>query len=606
MVIVLLQWTARFGLPIVDPDWTAYAVMAGLVGWVALIVWWLFFSRGPRAERYGAFAVMIGAMAATWPLLDVSMATGANGAIFFLLALPGVSLAFVLWAIASRRLSIGMRRATIVGAMIVASGVWTLVRTGGFNGSFDNDLAWRWTPTPEERLLAADKEPIELPAPNAPTPPVPGGDSARAEASAPDTAPVTPAAPAAPAAGEAPPPVAALTVAPTRLAAPVLEWPGFRGADRNGVIRGVRINTNWSQTPPTELWRRPIGPGWSSFAVHGDLLYTQEQRGDDEIVAAYRVSTGAPVWRHRDAARFYESNGGPGPRATPTYSDGRVYTFGATGILNALDAATGRVVWSRNVSTDSKTVVPDWGFAASPILVDDLVIVAAAGKLVAYDVAAGTPRWYGPDGGPGYSSPHLLTIRGVPQILLLSGGGVTSVAPADGKTLWEMTVTTSAMSAPIVQPGATAEGDVLISDGTASGMHRVAVAQGPDGWTAEPRWKSTGLKPLFNDFVVHKGYAFGFDGSILACIDLADGTRKWKGGRYGSGQLVLLETQDLLLVVSEEGELVLVAATPDKHTEIARAPAIEGKTWNHPVLVGDVLLVRNGEAMAAFRLARER
>jgi len=380
------------------------------------------------------------------------------------------------------------------------------------------------------------------------------------------------------------------------------DWPGFRGPRRDGIIPGMRIKTDWSASPPVELWRRPIGPGWSSFAVHGDLLYTQEQRGDDEVVACYKVTTGEPVWRHSDAARFWESNGGAGPRATPTLSNGRVYTFGATGILNALDAANGAVVWSRNAASDTDTKVPIWGFSSSPLVVDDVVIVAASGTLAAYDLATGHPRWVGPHRGGSYSSPQLVTIDGVAQILLLSAPGATSISPADGALLWEHSWDGGA----IVQPALTADGDVLINaiGGTGGiGTRRIAVAQGLGGWTVKERWTSNGLKPYFNDFVVHKGHAFGFDGSILACIDLQDGKRKWKGGRYGNGQLVLLPDQDLLLVLSEEGELALVGVTPDQFTELARFPAIEGKTWNHPVLAGDVLLVRNGQEMVAFRLA---
>jgi outer membrane protein assembly factor BamB len=379
------------------------------------------------------------------------------------------------------------------------------------------------------------------------------------------------------------------------------DWPGLRGRDRDGIVRGVRIETDWSKSPPVVLWRRPIGPGVSSFAVRGDLLYTQEQRGEEELVACHSVTTGEPVWRHRDATRFWDAHVGAGPRATPTLSGGRVYTLGATGILNALDAADGRVVWSRNAASDTDAKLPTFGFVSSPLVVDDVVIVHA-GALVAYDLATGERRWVGPRGGS-YGSPHLLTIGGVPQVLLMSHAGATSLAPADGRLLWEHPWP----GIGILQPALTAEGDLLISmiaDTAAPiGTRRISVARGPGGWTVEERWTSTGLKPSFSAFVVHEGHAYGFDGRLLACIDVADGERKWKGGRYGSGQLLLLPDQDLLLVVSEDGELALVGAAPDRFTELARFPAIEGKTWNQPALVGDVLLVRNGQEMAAFRLS---
>jgi hypothetical protein len=284
------------------------------------------------------------------------------------------------------------------------------------------------------------------------------------------------------------------------------------------------------------------------------------------------------VWAHRDPTRFWESNGGPGPRATPTLANGRVYTFGATGVLNALNAGDGAVVWSRNAASDTGMKTPQWGFASSPLVVDDAVIVATAGQLAAYDRATGTRRWVGPAHGVSYSSPQLSTIDGVRQVLLLSEAGLTSVALADGALLWEHPWP----GYPIVQPALTAEGDILISVTDSSGTRRLAVAYSPAGWTVAERWTSNGLKPNFNDFVVHHGHAFGFDGTILACIDLTDGKRKWKGGRYGSGQLVLLPDQDVLLVLSEEGELALVAAAPRPVHRDRAVPGDRGQDLEPP------------------------
>ncbi|MCJ7579984.1 MAG: PQQ-like beta-propeller repeat protein [Candidatus Aminicenantes bacterium] len=551
IVILILQWLVRFGIPIVIPGAITIGVFGGLLGGLLIVVWWAFFSRAPQAERWGAIILMIAALFATRPLLHKSIVTAGMGVLFFVYAIPVLSLAFVVWAVASRHFSIRPRRLAMVVTILLACGIWTLVRTGGINNAAESDLAWRWSETPEERLLAQIED--------KPT---------------------------------------ALLMVPAETETGY-DWPGFRGPDRDGIIRGVRIKTDWSESPPVELWRRPIGPGWSSFAVRGTLLYTQEQRGDDEVVSCYNMTTGDPVWMHSDATRFWESNGGAGPRGTPTLSDGRLYTFGATGILNVLDAGDGSIVWSRNAAADTDTKVPIWGFSSSPLVVNDIVIVAVAGSLIAYDITTENPRWSLPAGGDCYSSPHLLHINGITQILLLNEAGAICVSPSDGTLLWEHPWP----GHPIVQPTQIADSDILISVDEKSGVRRITVEHGPDGWTSKELWTSARLKPYFNDSVIHNGHAYGFDGPILACIDIEDGERKWKGGRYGRGQFVLLSDQNLLLVLSEKGDLALVMATPDQFTELGRFPAIKGKTWNHPVLVGDVLVVRNGEEMTAFRLS---
>lgn len=593
VVAVVLQWLGFFVLPTIVPEAMLYGIFGSLACSVVILLWWLFFSRAPQVERWGVFVLIIAGAFAASRLIDKSIATGMMGFMFPMLSVPVLSLALVAGAVVGRRLPAGPRRASLVTPVLLAFVLFISVRTNGMNGSGRSDLAWRWTKTHEERLIAQTQLPV-APAQVSAMP-----DAALAPAGTPGEPPVTPKGKDRPVAR----PVIPATAETHEATETGANWPGFRGPGRDSIIPGTRIKTDWSTSPPVELWRREVGPGWSSVAVRGDLLYTQEQRGGDEFVTCYNTTTGKPVWAHRDAARFWESNAGAGPRATPTLHDGRAYTFGATGIVNALDAGNGVVLWTRNASSDTAMKVPGWGFASSPLVVGDMVIVAASGKLVAYDLSTGAPRWLGPDGGDSYSSPQLVTVDGVPQIVLMSSVGATSVAPADGKLLWKYAWHSDTR---IMQPAVTADGGILITAGDAmggGGMRRIAVARGAAGWSTEERWTSAGLKPSFNDSVVHNGYVFGFDGGILACIDAKDGTRKWKGGRYGLGQLVLLRDQDLLLVLSEEGELALVKATPDQFTELAHHPALEGKTWNHPVLAGDRLLVRNGNEMVAFRLS---
>ena len=553
VIAVTLQWIGWFLLPKVLPQAIFIGMLMGVFGGLAILLWWLLFSRAPWVERIAAPLLIVGALILTKRVVHPSIAGGAMGMLIYVLAIPLFGLALVAWAVLTRRFTTGARRVALLATILLGCSVFLVIRTGGLTAEFDNDFHWRWSKTPEQKLLALASEET----------------AATASAPAPTTA--------------------------------ESGWSGFRGAQRDSVVRGVRIKTDWSATPPVELWRRPVGPAWSSFAVYNGRLYTQEQRGEEEIVACHDLSTGKPVWKHSDRARFYESNAGAGPRATPAISNGRVYTQGATGIVNVLDAATGAVVWTRNAVNDTGAKVPGWGIAGSPLVVNDLVIVAASGNLVAYDLASGKPRWQGPTGGSGYSSPQLVTINGVQQVVLLNSNGAISVSPADGKVLWEH----KWGGEPIVQPGVTPNGDLLLSVSESSGLRRLAVAQGSGGWTVQERWTTEDINPWFNDFVVHNGYAYGFNGSSLVCVNLEDGKLKWKGKRYGYGQLMLLPEQEVLLILSEQGELALAKAASDQFTELAHFPALEGKTWNHPVLVGNVLLVRNDHEMAAFRLTPE-
>lgn len=397
------------------------------------------------------------------------------------------------------------------------------------------------------------------------------------------------------------PPPADPTVPPDAGAA----WPDFRGPRRDGRYTGPPIRTDWPAAGLDPLWSQPIGGGYASFVVAGGLAFTIEQRRDDEVVAAYDIETGVERWTHGWPAHFRESMGGPGPRATPTWHAGRVYALGATGRLVCLDAATGDEVWARNILDDAAAFNLTWAMSGAPLVVDDVVVVQPGGRdgwsVAAYDRLTGEVVWHGLDDVQSYTSPMLVTLGGVRQILVVTAARAAGLRPDDGALLWEYpwrVRTVPNMAQPLVV------GDARLFLSASYGKGAALMELTPDGdrFTAATVWETHRMRNRFSSSVLVDGYIYGLDNSILACLDAATGELMWKGGRYGSGQL--LEADGHLVVLTERGDLVLVRATPERHEEVARFRAIDGKTWNVPALAGGRLLVRNARQMAAFDLSR--
>jgi len=402
----------------------------------------------------------------------------------------------------------------------------------------------------------------------------------------------------APAAG----PAAAGAKTPTTTTRPPY-WTTFRGPLRDGTYRERPILTSWPAGGLKPLWKQPIGGGYASFAIARGRAFTIEQRRAQEVVTAYDVDTGRELWTHGWDGEFKEWMGGDGPRATPTWFDGRVYALGALGELRALDERAGAMLWRVNILDDNAATNLPWGMAASPLIVDDMVIVAPGGpagrSVAAYDRHTGTRRWSALNDKQAYVSPTLATIGGTRQILIVTASRLVALTPA-GELLWQYpwpTANDINASQPVVLPPGNR---VLLSSGYGHGAALLEVTNDGGRFGTTLLWEHTRLKNRFSSSVEHQGFIYGLDENILTCLDASSGAVRWKGGRYGHGQFVL--ASDHLILLSEEGELALVRATPDSHQELARFPVLEGKTWNHPALDDGRLLVRNLVEMAAFDL----
>ena len=384
------------------------------------------------------------------------------------------------------------------------------------------------------------------------------------------------------------------------------DYPGYLGSDRSGNVAGVSLEPDWSAHPPQELWRRPVGLGWSAFAVSGSYAFTQEQRGEDELVVCYDLVSGTPVWSHANRVRFSEPMGGDGPRATPTISHGRVFAMGATGILDCLDAATGRLVWTHDILKENGLANNPFGKSSSPLVIDDLVVVTGGmtkkSTLLAYRNGDGAPAWQAGTDEASFSSPTLATMDGKQQIVSINASSVTGHDAADGRILWEYAWANNKWPK-CAQPVLLPDNRILLSASFDAGCVLLKVHSSADGkWSATELWKKRTMKSDFSNLVARDGFLYGLDDGILACVDLATGERRWKDGRYGHGQIVL--AGDLLLIQSEQGPIALVEANPAKYVEVARLNALNAKTWNTPALAGDLLLVRNDQEAACYRLPK--
>ena len=385
------------------------------------------------------------------------------------------------------------------------------------------------------------------------------------------------------------------------------DYPQFLGPHRNSTVDQPRLARDWKASPPQRLWIQPVGTGWSGFAIVGTRAITEEQRGENEAIVCYDLLSGAVLWSYAYAAHFQSSLAGEGPRATPTVAGQRVYAVGSTGLLNCLELETGKLIWSKDIVQDNQGEMNGWGITCSPLVTEALVVVSAGGRnersLVAYRAATGDFVWGGGTDGSGYSSPFLTTLAGVPQILIFNSGGVSAHGTADGKVLWKYPWPGGHphVSVPVVLP----DDRVLISSGYGIGSELIKIKKDPQGtFTATRLWKSNRLKAKFTNLVYRDGFIYGLDDGIMVCLDASTGELKWKEGRYGHGQEILV--QDALLVMAESGDVILLDPNPQQCRELTRFAVFKEKTWNPPALAGNFLVVRNDKEAACYKLPTEK
>ena len=381
------------------------------------------------------------------------------------------------------------------------------------------------------------------------------------------------------------------------------DWPQYRGPKHDGSTP-EKIATTWPQEGPKQLWKVPLGESFGSFAVAGEKAFCFIQRkidGEDkEVAVALDAQTGKELWATPVGKATYDSQGGNGPRSTPTVDGNSVYLLGAYLVLSCLDANTGKVLWQHDIVRENAGDVIKWNHAASPTLDGNYIYVNAGGKgqsFLAFDKKTGKVAWKTGDDRPTHASPVPATIHGVRQIIFFTQKGLASFTADTGKELWRYSFPyrTSTASDPIVWNDV-----VYCSAGYGVGAGACRVAKKGESFTAKELWRREGeLVNHWTTPVCKDGYLYGIYGfkefgrAPLKCIEIQTGKEVWSQSGFGSGGGTILVGDSHVLVQSDRGPLVLAEASPKGYKELARCQPLGGKCWTMAIVSGGKIFARN-------------
>jgi outer membrane protein assembly factor BamB len=380
------------------------------------------------------------------------------------------------------------------------------------------------------------------------------------------------------------------------------DWPQWRGPRQDGISRETGLLAKWPENGPKQLWRVPLGNGYSAVSVVGNRAYTCFGNDSGEFAVCLNVADGKTVWKFRLGDLYKNGDYGDGPRATPTVDSGRVYVLGAKGAMFCLDASTEKRLWEADLLALRGGKLPEYGFSASPVVVGGAVIevVGAGGgkSLAAYDKATGKLLWTSLDNRIGYSTPRAATIDGVPQIIVLMGEVLASVSPADGKEYWRVPWKTE-LDANVATP--VVSGDLLyISTGYSTGCALFQLSAKGGKPAAEKLWSNKEMKNYFATSVLVDGFLYGFDNNKLCCQDFRTGKAKWRASGFNRGSLIVADGK--LIILSANGTLALAEPSPTAYREISKFQFCTEKTWTVPTLANGRLFLRNEKELACYEL----